>query len=158
MIPECTLLRLHLQHKVILQLIEEMTDEDLNKPFIAGKWSVFDNVVHLAVYQHTFIKRIKTIVEENEPRFERYVAENDPLFEIQRKLTFGEVWNDLLEAREEIEKGLLKLSMQDLQKTGLHPGYGKMNVLQWTEFFLLHEAHHLYTIFGLCGEWRKLKQ
>ena len=28
----------------------------------------------------------------------------------------------------------------------LHPRFGLLTVVDWTEFFLLHEAHHLYTM------------
>jgi hypothetical protein len=31
-----------------------------------------------------------------------------------------------------------------------------MNMVQWFNFFLLHEAHHLFTIFKLAAELRKL--
>ena len=37
-------------------------------------------------------------------------------------------------------------------RTGVHKKYGKLTVLQWTEFFLLHEAHHIYTIFQLAND------
>jgi hypothetical protein len=30
-----------------------------------------------------------------------------------------------------------------------------MNIMQWLNFFLLHEAHHLFTIFKLAAELRK---
>jgi len=43
----------------------------------------------------------------------------------------------------------------DLRRVGHHPRYGMLDVRQWTEFFLLHEAHHLYTIFMLVRELAK---
>jgi hypothetical protein len=41
------------------------------------------------------------------------------------------------------------LSPDKLDRTGIHPKYGKLNIIDWTEFFLLHEAHHLFAIFQL---------
>jgi hypothetical protein len=32
---------------------------------------------------------------------------------------------------------------------GTHPKYGTLMITEWTEFFLLHEAHHLFTLFRL---------
>lgn len=43
------------------------------------------------------------------------------------------------------------LDDKNLQRTGTHEKYGKLSVLQWAEFFLLHEAHHLLTIFRLAN-------
>ena len=42
-----------------------------------------------------------------------------------------------------------------LGKTGVHPKFGLLTVTGWTEFFLLHEAHHLYTLFMLVCDLRK---
>jgi hypothetical protein len=33
-----------------------------------------------------------------------------------------------------------------------------MTILQWMNFFLLHEAHHLFTIFKLAAELKKEQQ
>jgi hypothetical protein len=43
------------------------------------------------------------------------------------------------------------ISETELNKTGTHPVYGNLNILKWIEFFLLHEAHHLLTIFQLAN-------
>jgi hypothetical protein len=42
-----------------------------------------------------------------------------------------------------------------LQRIGRHARYGRLTVVQWVEFFLLHEAHHLYTIFMIVQELHK---
>lgn len=43
-------------------------------------------------------------------------------------------------------------------RIGLHPVYGPMTLEGWTEFFLLHEAHHLFTILRLGGSLRTGEQ
>jgi hypothetical protein len=40
---------------------------------------------------------------------------------------------------------------EKLARTGIHKKYGRLTILQWTEFFLLHEAHHIFTIFKLAN-------
>ena len=62
---------------------------------------------------------------------------------------------DLLATRKELAAGILSFQTADLQKTGVHPAYGQMNMIQWLNFFLLHEAHHLFTIFKMAAELRK---
>jgi hypothetical protein len=51
--------------------------------------------------------------------------------------------------------GILLFKDTDLDKTGHHPVFGEMNLIQWLNFFLLHEAHHLFTIFKLAAALRK---
>jgi hypothetical protein len=43
----------------------------------------------------------------------------------------------------------------DLQKKGTHSTFGEMNLLNWINFFLLHEAHHLFNIFKIGASLKK---
>jgi hypothetical protein len=38
------------------------------------------------------------------------------------------------------------LSDQELGRAGTHPVLGALAIPEWLEFFLLHEAHHLYVV------------
>jgi hypothetical protein len=118
---------------------------------VAGKWSIFENVVHLQTYQHVMIERIRRILEEPNPSFARYVADTDPLFIENCNKSSREIIQDLLTTRKEMAAGILSFAESDLDKTGMHPIFGKMQVVQWLNFFLLHEAHHLFTILKLSG-------
>ena len=33
-----------------------------------------------------------------------------------------------------------------MNRVGVHPVFGLMTIPLWLEFFLLHEAHHLYVV------------
>ena len=147
--------RLQYQHKSLLDLIDGLTDEQIRRNIIPGKWSIFENIVHLQTYQHTFINRVKQILEENNPPFPRYTAEADPLFHDNCSKSSREIMQDLLTTRKEMAAGIISFKESDYTKTGQHPAFGKMNLLQWLNFFLLHEAHHLFTIFKLGAELRK---
>ncbi len=147
--------RLHYQHKCLMDIIDGLTDEQIRRQVIPGKWSIFENIVHLQTYQHTFISRIKQILEGNNPGFGRYTAESDPLFHDNCSKSSREVLQDLISTRKEIASGVLSFPPADLAKTAVHPAYGQMTLLQWMNFFLLHEAHHLFTIFKLSGELKK---
>jgi hypothetical protein len=41
-----------------------------------------------------------------------------------------------------------------LLRIGRHPVFGDLAIPAWIEFFLLHEAHHLFTIFKLLNHRR----
>jgi DinB superfamily len=153
--PSSLSTRLHYQHKVLVDLIDGMTDEQIRRQIIPGKWSIFENMVHLQTYQHTFIARVRHILDEDNPSFPRYTAEADPVFHDNCTKSSREIMQDLLTTRKEITKGILSFPASDLAKKGTHPAFGTMNLMQWLNFFLLHEAHHLFTIFKLSAELKK---
>ncbi len=147
--------RLQYQHKSLLDLIDGLTDEQIRRQIISGKWSIFENIVHLATYQHVFCVRLKKMLLENNPSFPRYSAEDDPMFHDNCALSSREIMQNFITTRKEMSAGILALPMDDLAKTGEHPVFGKMDLIKWLNFFLLHEAHHLFTIFKLAAELRK---
>ena len=149
--PSSVSTRLQYQHKSLLDIIDGLTDEQIRRQVIPGKWSIFENIVHLQTYQHIFIHRMRQILEGNNPLFERYTAEADPLFLDNCHLSSRQIMQDLLTTRKETAAGILCFQDTDLDKTGIHPVYGTMNLLHWLNFFLLHEAHHLFTIFKLAA-------
>jgi len=50
------------------------------------------------------------------------------------------------------------LHEEQLTQAGSHPLFGSMGVEGWTEFFLLHEAHHFFTILKVGGLLRATPQ
>lgn len=147
--------RLHYQHKSLLDIIDGLTDEQVRRQVIMGKWSIFENIVHLQTYQHIFIKRVKQILEENNPQFSSYTAESDPAFLDSCTMSTREIIQDLIGTRKDIHLEMAQFKDEDFSKTGQHPAFGQMNLSQWLNFFLLHEAHHLFTIFKLAAELKK---
>lgn len=95
------------------------------------------------------------ILDETEPFFERYVAEEDPEFEEWRSWDTQTLLGRICADRHKIFTQIACLPENTLEKTGIHKKYGRLNVLQWTEFFLLHEAHHIFTIFQLANDTEK---
>jgi hypothetical protein len=155
MLPTSITTRLEYQHKSLIDIIEGLSDEQIRWQIIPGKWSVFENIVHLSTYQHVFMQRVGQILNEENPQFSRYTAEADPLFHDNCSKATREIMNDLITTRRELIGKVFSLTQEQLKYTGIHPVFGEMNVIQWLNFFLLHEAHHLFTIFKLVPEVRK---
>jgi len=153
--PSSISTRLQYQHKSLLDIIDGLSDEQIRTAVIPGKWSIFENLVHLASYQHVMINRIKEMLELSNPAFNRYSAEADPMFYHNCTKSTREIMQDLLTTRKEMAADLLNFTETDLAKTGTHPIYGELNLLQWLNFFLLHESHHLFTIFKLTAELKR---
>src|SRR5450432_1208583 len=114
--PSSISTRLQYQHKSLLDLIDDLTDEQIRRQVITGKWSIFENIVHLATYQHIFIIRVKLILDEENPAFPRYTAETDPLFHDNCSKSSREIMQDLLTTRKEMAAGFISFKETDLAK------------------------------------------
>jgi uncharacterized damage-inducible protein DinB len=150
-LPSSVSTRLQYQHKSLLEIIDGLTDEQIRRQPTPGKWSIFENIVHLATYQHTFVARVKQLLEGNNPQFGAYSAEADPRFADACHLSTREIMQDLLGLRKEMAAEIINFPDADLMKKGTHPVYGELSLLLWLNFFLLHEAHHLFIILKLSA-------
>ena len=142
--------RLKNQHKSIASIIIKLNNRQIQQHITSNKWSIHDNIAHLAKCQPVFIDRVRKILAIEEPVFEEYKTENDNEFEIYCAFTTYELLKKISSDREVIFHLITHLSVDKMDRTGTHPNYGILSVLEWAEFFLLHEAHHLLTIFKLA--------
>jgi len=148
--------RLQYQHKSLVDIIDGLSDEQIRRQVVAGKWSIFENIVHLQTYQHVFVLRVRAILENNHPVFPRYTAEADPEFLDNCHKSTREIMGDMITVRKQMAAEITAFPPQDLVKTGTHPAFGKLTLTEWLNFFLLHEAHHLFTIFKMAAELKKV--
>jgi hypothetical protein len=116
------------------------------------KWSAKENLAHLGRYHEVFRERIARILKEDRPAFTRYLAEEDPQWRPWAAKSSDSVLSELRALRAQIISLFDGLSDAELLRTGVHPRFGEMTVLQWMEFFLLHEGHHLYTAMQRARE------
>ena len=141
--------RLKDQHKAITNIIIKLNNRQIQHHYIKGKWSIHEHIAHLARSQPLFIDRMRKVLLMENPVFEPYKAEDDDGFEIYCALTTYELLKKIAIDREIIYDLITKLPPDKLDRLGTHTTYGKLSVLEWCEFFLLHEAHHLFAMFKL---------
>jgi uncharacterized damage-inducible protein DinB len=153
--PSSVSTRLRYQHKSLLDFISTLSDEQIRSHPVPGKWSIFEQIVHLQTYQLIFIARIKQMLEGENPLFPRYKADDDPVFLEYCGKSSREVIQDLLSIRKQMASELPAFAKEDFDKTGTHPVFGTLNLLEWIHFFLLHEAHHMFVVFKMAAELRK---
>ena len=154
-LPTSVTTRLEYQHKSLIDIIEGLSDEQIRRQVIPGKWCIFENIVHLGISEHVFIYRLRKMCTEDNPGIEQYSAEADPFFPENCRKTTREIMQDLISTRREMIDRVHALKEEDILRTVTHPVYGTMNLSQLLNFFLLHEAHHLFTIFKMVPELRK---
>jgi uncharacterized damage-inducible protein DinB len=142
--------RLKTQHQALREIIKNIDDDKLHAQPPPGKWSIVDNIAHLASYQPVFIGRIHQILKGENPAFGAYRADDEADFIAAQKLPLPELLSKIDGQRRQILELITNLNDEELLLTGTHPKFGVLTIPGWTEFFLLHEAHHLFTIFRLA--------
>ena len=114
----------------------------------SGKWSAHENLAHLVQHHRATMARIRRMLEEDDPELPSYSAEKDPDWPALAAQSTEGVLHQLGTAREEMIALTCGLSNEQLLRIGVHPAFGPMRLAEWLDFFLIHEAHHLYVIMN----------
>lgn len=146
MLPNVTSARLRDQLANFEILFLRSSQQAWNRKPKSGKWSARENLAHLGRYHEIFLDRLHQILKEDQPRFARYRAEEDEQWSSWTSLSTQVVQDRIRERRAELMQLFAELTPAQLERTGSHPVLGEMRIGQWLEFFLLHEAHHLYAV------------
>ena len=94
-------------------------------------------------------ERLRRILAEPEPAFPRYRAEEDPEWPRWAALPLAAITVELAARRASLAAAVAAIPAADLARRGVHPVLGAMPIPLWLEFFLLHEAHHLFATMQL---------
>jgi len=155
MLSKSTVLRLETQIEIVPLLLSGATPEALRCRTASGKWSAHENLAHLARHHAVLLERLNLILSENAPKLNRYRAEDDLEWPDWSRLSTEEVVGRLRALRMEIIRLINGLSETEAGRIGIHPLFGEMDIPRWIEFFLLHEAHHLYLVMVRLGEVKR---
>jgi hypothetical protein len=107
---------------------------------------VHENLAHLARHHAVVLERVRKVLAEERPALPRYAAEDDAEWPAWAALPLPEIRRRLTALRTELTALVSGLTDAQLARTGVHPTLGEMTLPLWIEFFLLHEAHHLYVV------------
>jgi hypothetical protein len=154
-VPDSNATRLHrcetqLQDFLTVTL-SGVSAEMLNAKPVSGEWSAHEQLAHLARYHQIFLQRIDRILAEQAPEFPRYRAEDDLEWPVWSGLPTPQLLVRISSMRAKLMARLRSLSEADFARTGVHAKLGAMSLSLWLEFFLVHEAHHLYMVLKLVS-------
>jgi uncharacterized damage-inducible protein DinB len=153
-LPEGLRARLAGQAAALATLADGASGEDLDARPVPTEWSARENLAHLARHQVVFLGRLTRLLAEDRPHLGRYRAEDDAEWPAWQALPVDEVLRRHRETRGRLQAWADGLRGDGAARVGVHPSFGPMSVAQWLEFFLLHEAHHLYVVMVRLGEAR----
>ncbi|MBI4610132.1 MAG: DinB family protein [Candidatus Rokubacteria bacterium] len=145
MLSESVSIRLATQLDALPLILEGADSQALRRRPAPGEWSAHENLAHLARVHEVFIERLRRILTEERPILGRYRAEEDPEWARWSGVPPEEVLGRLKRLRSQLTEMVKRLMPEQVSRVGVHPLFGDMTIPAWIEFFLLHEAHHLYT-------------
>ncbi|HZU21924.1 MAG TPA: DinB family protein [Terriglobales bacterium] len=146
MLAESTRQRLQSQLDSLPIILAGVDEAAIDRRPASGKWSARENLAHMARYQGVFLERAALILREDRPRITGYKAEADPEWPQWSALPLGKLRERLARDRAEIVALFAGLNATQLARSAAHSRFGEMTLVQWLEFFLLHEAHHLLAV------------
>ncbi len=143
--------RLLNQFETVLTMADALPEEQLRYRPMPDKWSAFEQLAHIGCYTAFFHEhRLRVMLQATEPPvFGRYRAEDDPAFVGWTEINKVSLLGQLRAERQRLTNQLMSLTEAELSQQASHPLFGQLNVPGWTEFFLLHETHHLFATFKL---------
>ncbi len=143
------------QFLFLRQQVEKLEIIFIKKRHQPEKWSIHEHLAHLGRYQEIFLERMAIILGQDSPRLKQYKADHDQCFYDWCQLEMEDILIKMALQRKKIIAFLNDLTIDQAVRKGIHPRFGIMNVQEWTLFFLLHESHHIYSIFRLKQQFLK---
>ncbi len=116
------------------------------------KWCAREHLAHMTRMHGVCAARVRVILARESPLLPPYRAEKDPTWRQWRALTAPELLGTAAGRRAGLIEAVGSLSDAALSRIGVHANLGPLALSEWIEFFLVHEAHHLYQIFKLVRE------
>ena len=147
--------RLETQLDALQTILAGADAQQLAKRPPSDAWSAHEHLAHLARHHDICLERLRRVASEDTPTFARYRAEDDPEWPSWSALPTADVLSRLRYLRTRIIQWVADLQAGDASRAGVHPLFGAQSVSDLLEFFLLHEAHHLYVAMVRLGEARK---
>jgi hypothetical protein len=120
----------------------------------SGRWSALLNLAHVGRHHEIMLERLERVLAEDAPAFPSYRETEDAGWAAWEALRPETLWPLLSERRGALEAWTARLTPAQAARTGVHARFGPMDVSRWLEFFLVHEAHHLYVAMLRLAEAR----
>ncbi len=117
---------------------------DLSRAPAPGRWSALQNLAHVGRHHEIMRDRLARVLAEDAPVFPPYREAEDAGWAAWERLSPEALWPRLLERRQQLLDWTSGLTRDQVARTGVHARFGPMDVAGWLDFFLVHEAHHLY--------------
>jgi hypothetical protein len=131
---------------VIIPLIREVPPQILKRRPSPGKWSAYENAVHLSQSDAPFRARLDLILSTPEPFIETIENSAEDEAGAMLEVDLDESLERYVRERAALVERLKKLSADEWRKTAVHEAFDHYSVFIMFRHLLNHEMLHAYRI------------
>jgi uncharacterized damage-inducible protein DinB len=133
----------------VKDLIEEVGDENLEKPSSQNGWSVRNVLSHLRDAQGVLDYRVNRLLEEDFPIIQSQAVFKWAQEEAERPSNTKEIYETYIVSRLKTLETLESISLRDWWREGRHEEFGVVSIQHQVSYFATHELTHLSQLEGL---------
>jgi DinB family protein len=142
--------RLAAQFDAWTVIVGDPSSAELERRPGEGTWNAREHLAHIARMHGVCAARIRVILARDRPVLPAYRMERDASWERWRAHSVEDLLAVASGRRVELMETVRELADSALDRVGVHVELGPLALAEWLEFFLVHEAHHLYAVFKLA--------
>jgi hypothetical protein len=142
--------------EVLKALLEGLSEDWVMNNEGEETWSPYDIVGHLIHGEHTdWMGRLNIILNEGDKHFVRF--DRTAMFKESEGKTLQELLNEFSALRKSNLQKLrdLRLTNEDLNKTGIHPAFGEVTLKQLLSTWTIHDLTHISQITRVMAKQYK---
>lgn len=130
----------------LIAAVEGLTDSELDKRPAAGKWSIREQVNHLADVEINYVQRMKKVIAEDKPLLPAFDQDRWAKSLFYDKSSVDDSIATVFTLRIAMARVLRGLNNNDFDKYGIHTENGKVTLLNLLEMAINHSEHHAKAI------------
>lgn len=137
--------------QAVAELIDGLTEVQLNRAPEEGAWSIRNAVTHLRDAQGVFEFRVGRMIEQDNPELASQAVFEWADREADRPPATSEIFQAYTESRKSIIEMLENLALKDWWRGGRHEEFGPVTIKQQASYFATHELSHFPQIERLVA-------
>ncbi len=126
----------------LIAAVEGLTDAELDKRIEPGKWSIRQQVNHLADAEMNLIHRMKKVIAEDNPLLPAFDQDKWARSFFYDKASVDDSIALFFTLRTSMGPILKELKDKDFKRTGIHTEDGKITLFDLLEHTVEHAEHH----------------
>lgn len=131
-------------------VVGDLASPRLERRPAEGKWNAREQLAHVTRMHGVCAARIRVILARDRPTLPPYRVERDTSWERWVQYSVPDLLAVAAGRRVDLMSMVRGLNDAAFDRVGVHAQLGPLPLSEWLEFFLVHEAHHLYAIFKLA--------
>jgi rubrerythrin len=136
----------------VKQLTGGLSEDAMHRKPSPNEWSIRDHMAHFYDTQEMLDVRVKMMLEYDDPDLTAVAVYELATKTERHPQTVRGIVEAFSQKRLACVKRLRARSLNDLYRTGQHPGFGQMTILRQAAYLANHEQDHLPEIEALCQQ------